>query len=61
MIGIRSVAAPVRQKSGDVVAGIAISGATYHVSMPDLRGRLAAMCRAAADGASAKLGFGLLR
>jgi IclR family pca regulon transcriptional regulator len=55
--GIRSVAAPIRAGSGAVVAGIAVSGATYHVTPRDLRGRLAAMCKAAADAISTSLGF----
>jgi IclR family pca regulon transcriptional regulator len=54
--GRRSVAAPVRNRSGRVVAGIAISGTTTRLGRRDLTSRLAAACRRTADDISTALG-----
>jgi IclR family pca regulon transcriptional regulator len=56
--GRRSVAAPVRNRSGRVVAGIAISGASSRLGRRDLTSRLAAACRRTADDISTALGAG---
>jgi len=56
--GRRSVAAPVRNRSGRVVAGIAISGATTRLARRDITSRLAALCRRTADDISTALGAG---
>ena len=54
--GRRSVAAPVRNRSGRVVAGIAISGATSRLARRDITSRLAALCKRTADDISLALG-----
>jgi IclR family pca regulon transcriptional regulator len=54
--GRRSVAAPVRNRSGRVVAGIAISGAATRLARRDITSRLAALCRRTADDISVALG-----
>jgi IclR family pca regulon transcriptional regulator len=54
--GRRSVAAAVHNRSGRVVAAIAISGATSRMARRDMTSRLAALCKHTADDISLALG-----
>lgn len=54
--GVRCAAAPVRDHTGAVVAGMSVSAPTYRFSLDDLR-RLAPDLRRVADALSARLGY----
>jgi DNA-binding IclR family transcriptional regulator len=54
-VGVRSVAAPVLDPEGNVVASVCIGGPSFRVSEEDLRGRLADLVSAAAEQISAEL------
>ena len=54
-LGLRCLAAPVRDAGGSVVAAVGISGPTSRVTRPDVE-RVAALVRAAAAAISAALG-----
>lgn len=54
-LGVRSVAAPVLDASGNVVASVCVGGPIFRVSEEDLRGKLAAQVCATAEAISAEL------
>jgi IclR family acetate operon transcriptional repressor len=54
-LGVRSVAAPVMDHEGNVVASVCIGGPSFRVSEDDLRGRLADLVSATAEQISAEL------
>jgi len=56
--GLRSIAAPVRSQTGDVVAAINIAVHRSLVSLSDLIENLGATLRQTADEISARIGFG---
>lgn len=55
-IGIRCVAAPMRDAQGRVIAGISVSGAIFHVT-DDVLGEYAHLVREAAAAISERLGY----
>jgi DNA-binding IclR family transcriptional regulator len=54
-VGVRSVAAPVLDRAGNVVASVCVGGPIFRVSEADLRGRLADLVSATAERISAEL------
>jgi IclR family transcriptional regulator, acetate operon repressor len=54
-VGVRSVAAPVLDPAGNVVASVCVGGPIFRVSEDDLRGRLADLVTATAEQISAEL------
>lgn len=54
-LGVRSVAAPVMDPGGNVVASVCVGGPIYRVSEQDLRGKFADMACATAEAISAEL------
>jgi IclR family pca regulon transcriptional regulator len=56
--GLRSIAAPVRSQTGDVVAAINVAVHRSLVSLSDLIENLGATLRQTADEISARIGFG---
>jgi IclR family acetate operon transcriptional repressor len=54
-VGVRSVAAPVLDPAGNVVASVCVGGPIFRVSEDDLRGRLADLVTATAEEISAEL------
>jgi DNA-binding IclR family transcriptional regulator len=54
-VGVRSVAAPVLDAAGNVVASVCVGGPIFRVSEDDLRGRLADLVSSTAEQISAEL------
>jgi IclR family acetate operon transcriptional repressor len=54
-LGVRSVAAPVLDEGGNVVASVCVGGPIYRVSEDDLRGKFADLACAIAEAISAEL------
>jgi DNA-binding IclR family transcriptional regulator len=54
-VGVRSVAAPVLDPAGNVVASVCVGGPIFRVTEADLRGRLADLVSATAEEISAEL------
>lgn len=54
-LGVRSIAAPVLDPAGNVVASVCVGGPIFRVSEDDLRGRLAEQVTATAEALSAEL------
>lgn len=57
-LGVRSIAAPIRDATGQVIAAVNVSTLTARVSLADLRTRLRPRVLAAAQQISAALGYG---
>jgi IclR family pca regulon transcriptional regulator len=55
--GLRSIAMPIRDRSGEVVAAINLAAHRSWVSMDDLVRRLGPTLRATADAISARAGY----
>ena len=54
-VGVRSVAAPVLDPEGNVVASVCVGGPSFRITEKDLRGRLADLVTATAEEISAEL------
>lgn len=57
VVGLRSIASPVRDRTGKIVAAINISVPSMRISVSDLRHTFAPELKATADKVSAALGF----